>query len=197
MLILCFKSRKFAHHIWIKSSQYIWGKPCKNTCLNETCPVWLVWVRKLLCQILKTQRTHQPAFSSTQESQSLCWRKYRRGSLDVKGSLIPKEVPTQWLRITVLGEKNMGFTAAVCYELPGAYNSISWIPWGPVYFLLVSSKSLLYAIPPLLLVIFVSHALSVVVHTASCGCQPLVLSLIVGSWATCLSFYFNRAWKHK
>ena len=28
---------------------------------------------------------------------------------------------------------------------------------------------------PLLLVIFVSHALSMVVHTVPCGCQPLVL----------------------
>lgn len=71
----------FAHHVWIKSSQYIRGKPCKNTCLNETCPVWLVWERKHLCQIIKPQRTHQPAFSSTQESQSLCWRKYGRGRL--------------------------------------------------------------------------------------------------------------------
>lgn len=69
----------FAHHVWIKSSQYIRGKPCKNTCLNETCPVWLVWERKHLCQIIKPQQTHPPAFSSTQESQSLCWGKYRRG----------------------------------------------------------------------------------------------------------------------
>lgn len=75
----CFASNRkhFAHHVWIKGSQYIWAKPCKNTCLNETCP-------RVTGMGKKTPVLNHKTTAYTPTCFLVYSRKYGRGKLDVK-----------------------------------------------------------------------------------------------------------------